>query len=173
MSHLGIKKPSPSGDLFQYVGHSLSPGWDRDVMAGGDALDLWERGPSLVTTCDSKPSATLARMPRYFAHISQKCKIRYGDEPGSIGILESLDKFMPIGEASCRAHDENGLAVWTLRIGKQEIPGQWIIVDRAFTPAEWVVRRSERVRGYGQGCFDFNAFIRSLAARPRGCRGSP
>ena len=29
---------------------------------------------------------------------------------------------MPIGEASCRTHDENGLAVWTLRIGKEEIP---------------------------------------------------
>jgi len=35
-------------------------------------------------------------------------------------------------EASCRNHDENGLAVWTLRIGKQEIPAQWIIVDREF-----------------------------------------
>jgi len=37
---------------------------------------------------------------------------------GSIGVLEALDKFMPIGEASCRTHGENGLAVWTLRIGK-------------------------------------------------------
>jgi len=39
---------------------------------------------------------------------------------------------MPIGEASRRTHDENGLAVWTLRIGKQEIPGRWAIVDREF-----------------------------------------
>jgi retron-type reverse transcriptase len=37
---------------------------------------------------------------------------------------------MPIGEASCRTHNENGLAVWTLRIGKQEIPGRWVIIDR-------------------------------------------
>ena len=37
-----------------------------------------------------------------------------------------------IGEASCRTHDENGLAVWTLRIGKEEIPGRWVIVDRGF-----------------------------------------
>jgi len=49
-------------------------------------------------------------MPRYFAHISHKGKIRYGDVPGSIGVLEGLDKFMPIGEASCRTHDENLLA---------------------------------------------------------------
>ena len=40
------------------------------------------------------------------------------------------------GEASCRTHDANGLAVWTLRIGKQEIPGRWIIVDREFKPAQ-------------------------------------
>jgi hypothetical protein len=72
------------------------------------------------------------RMPRYFAHISHDGPIRYGDVPGSIGVLEAHDKPMPIGEASCRAHDENGLAVWTLRIGKQEIPGRWVIVDREF-----------------------------------------
>ena len=52
--------------------------------------------------------------------------------PGSIGVLEALDKFMPIGEASCRTHDEKGLAVWTLRIGKEGIPGGWVIVDREF-----------------------------------------
>jgi hypothetical protein len=71
-------------------------------------------------------------MTRYFAHISQKGKIRYGQVPGSIGVLEALDKFMPIGEASCRTHDANGLAVWTLRIGKQEIPGRSVIIDREF-----------------------------------------
>ena len=37
--------------------------------------------------------------------------------------------------ASCRTHDENGLAVWTLRIGKEEIPGRWVIVDREFRRA--------------------------------------
>jgi len=75
-------------------------------------------------------------MTRYFAHISQKGSIRYGDVPGSIGVLEALDKFMAIGEASCRTHGENGLAVWTLRIGKEEIPGRWIIVDREFRPVK-------------------------------------
>jgi len=71
-------------------------------------------------------------MPRYFAHISHDGPIRDGEVPGSIGVLATVDQPMPIGEASCRTHDENGLAVWTLRIGKQEIPGQWIIVDREF-----------------------------------------
>ena len=70
----------------------------------------------------------------YFAHISQKGPIKYGAVPGSIGVLEASDQFMPIGEAHCSAWDETGLAVWTLRIGKQEIPGRWVIVDREFRP---------------------------------------
>jgi hypothetical protein len=75
-------------------------------------------------------------MMRYFAHICQKGPVRYGTIPGSIGVLETLDKPMPIGEASCRTHDEYGLAVWTIRIGKQEIPGRWVIVDREFRPTQ-------------------------------------
>ena len=75
-------------------------------------------------------------MSSYFAHISQKGPIRYGDVPGSISVLEALDKFMPIGEASCRTHDENGLAVWMLRIGKEEISGRWVIIDREFRPEQ-------------------------------------
>ncbi len=75
-------------------------------------------------------------MSTYFAYISAAGPIRYGQVPGSIGVLEALDRFMPIGEASRRTHNENGLAVWTLRIGKQEIPGRWIIVDREFRPSE-------------------------------------
>ena len=35
-------------------------------------------------------------------------------------------------EPLCLTWDENGLAVWTLRIGKQEIPSRWVIVDREF-----------------------------------------
>src|SRR5271157_235780 len=76
------------------------------------------------------------RMTRYFAHISHKGKIRHGDVPGSIGVLEAPDQFMPIGIASCRTWDGKGLAVWTLRIGDQEIPGRWVIVDREFRPVE-------------------------------------
>ena len=76
----------------------------------------------------------VSRMPRYFAQISALGPIRYGQTPGSIGVLGAIDQPMPIGEASCRTYNEKGLAVWTLRIGKQEIPGRWVIVDREFRP---------------------------------------
>ena len=72
------------------------------------------------------------RTAGYFAHISHNGPIRYEDVPGSIGVLERTSSQCRIGEPSCRGHDENGLAVWTLRIGKQEIPGRWVIVDREF-----------------------------------------
>jgi hypothetical protein len=73
-------------------------------------------------------------VPRYFAHISQRGPIKYGSVPSAIGVLESPDKFMPIGEATCRTWDDQGKAVWTLRIGKDGIPGRWVIVDRQLKP---------------------------------------
>jgi len=72
----------------------------------------------------------------HFAHISQSGPVKYGQVPGSIGVLEAPDKPMPIGEAHCITWGENGLAVWTLRIGKEEIPARWIIVDREFLRTE-------------------------------------
>jgi hypothetical protein len=71
----------------------------------------------------------------YFAHISQRGPVKYDEVPGSISVLEAPDKPMPIGEASCKTWDEKGLAVWTLRIGGQEISGRWVIVDRQFVRA--------------------------------------
>jgi hypothetical protein len=67
--------------------------------------------------------------------MSHRGQVKYGDVPSAIGVLEALDRFMPIGEATCRTWDENGLGVWTLPIGKEEIPGRWVIVDREFKPA--------------------------------------
>lgn len=54
--------------------------------------------------------------------------------------------FMPIGQASCRTYDERGLAVWTIRIGKEVVPGLWIIVDREFRPgpSQWVAVGASR-----------------------------
>jgi hypothetical protein len=74
-------------------------------------------------------------MTRYFAHISSRGPVKYGDVPITVGVLEAPDKLMPVGEATCRSWDENGLAVWTLRIGNDEIPGKWIIKDREFIAA--------------------------------------
>ena len=62
--------------------------------------------------------------------------MKYGELPGSIGVLEASGHFMPVGEAHCVTWDERGLAVWTLRIDGQEIPGRWVIIGREFLPAQ-------------------------------------
>jgi hypothetical protein len=41
---------------------------------------------------------------------------------------------MPIGSAGCKSWDENGLAVWTLKVGGQPIAGPYAIIDREFRP---------------------------------------
>jgi hypothetical protein len=61
--------------------------------------------------------------------------VKYGQVPSAIGVLEAPFHPMPIGEASCRDWDENGLVVWPIRIGKEEIPGRWVILHSEFQPA--------------------------------------
>jgi hypothetical protein len=70
-------------------------------------------------------------MRRYFAHISGAGPVRYGQVPGSIGVLDAPDKPMPIGMANCCiGWDSAGLAVWRLTVEGADVPGRWIIVDR-------------------------------------------
>jgi hypothetical protein len=44
----------------------------------------------------------------YFANLSQTGPVKYRDVPGSVGVLEALDKPMPIGQADCKTWDEHG-----------------------------------------------------------------
>jgi hypothetical protein len=60
---------------------------------------------------------------------------RYGDVPGAVGVLEALEKPMPIGMALCVGWDTAGLAVWTLTVHGADLPGRWVVVDREFRPA--------------------------------------
>jgi hypothetical protein len=69
---------------------------------------------------------------RYFANIRQTGPLKYRDVLGSIGVLESPDNAMPIGQADCAMWDEKGLAVWNVNIGGQKIEGRWLIIDREF-----------------------------------------
>jgi hypothetical protein len=77
-------------------------------------------------------SATAPGGVRFYANITKLGPLKYRDVIGSIGILESLDNLMPIGQADCKTWDENGLAVWKLTVRGQPVEGRWIIVDREF-----------------------------------------
>jgi hypothetical protein len=56
----------------------------------------------MISPANSQDWIGRAMGQAYFAHISQKGPIEYCVIPGSIGVLESPDNFMPNGEATCR-----------------------------------------------------------------------
>jgi hypothetical protein len=72
----------------------------------------------------------------YFAHISQLGPVKHDTVPVSIGMLEAIHEPMPIGQAHCISRNAQGLGVWKLQVGKQQLPGRWIILDREFRPAQ-------------------------------------
>ena len=71
-----------------------------------------------------------------FTNSSGPGSVRFGQLPGSIGVLETLDKPMPIVMANCTGWDPARLAVWRLTVEGAEVAGRWIIVDREFRPVE-------------------------------------
>jgi hypothetical protein len=75
-------------------------------------------------------------MSRYFAHISAAGPVRYGQVPGSIGVLDAPDKPMASGMANCTGWDASGLAEWRLTVDGDDVPGRWVLVDREFRPVE-------------------------------------
>jgi len=74
--------------------------------------------------------------PTYFTNVSTSGPVRYGQLPGSIGVLEAIDKPMPIGIASEVGWTDDGLAVWWLRVHGADILGRWVIIDRRFVPVD-------------------------------------
>ena len=74
---------------------------------------------------------------RYFTNVGpQAGPVRYGTVPGAIGVLEDLDKPMPIDLALRVGRDAAGRAVWTLSVEDADVPGRWVVIDREFRPAE-------------------------------------
>ena len=71
-----------------------------------------------------------------FTNASGPGPVRVGQLPGSIGVLEALDKPMPIGMASQIGRTEDGLAVWSLNVDGADVPGRGVIIDGRFVPAE-------------------------------------
>jgi hypothetical protein len=60
----------------------------------------------------------------YFTNASGPGPVRYGQLPGSIGVLEAPDKSMPIGMVPAIGRTEGGLAVWGLNVDGADVPGR-------------------------------------------------
>jgi hypothetical protein len=74
--------------------------------------------------------------PTYHTSVSKAGPVRYGQVPGSLGVLEAPDKPMPIGMANCVGWYQSGLAVWRLTVHGADVPGNWVIIDRRFVAIE-------------------------------------
>ena len=74
---------------------------------------------------------------RYFANAGpDRGPIVYGTTPDAIGVIEDLEKPIPVGMALCVGVDAWCRALWTLSIDGEDLPGRWVVVDREFQPAE-------------------------------------
>jgi hypothetical protein len=71
----------------------------------------------------------------YYANLSVNGPVKYRRVIGSIGVLAEPDNHMLIGMVKCTTMDENGLAVFVLKVRGKELPGRWVIIDRQFKPA--------------------------------------
>ena len=73
---------------------------------------------------------------RYFTNVGpDRGPLLHGTVPGAIGVLEDLDKSMPIGMALRVGRDDAGRALGTLSIDGDDLPGRWVVADREFQPA--------------------------------------
>jgi hypothetical protein len=78
---------------------------------------------------------------RYFTTFGpERGPIFWKDGYGAIGVVstlepETLRERMPIGMALGGAWDDQGRATWRLIVGKVELLGLWVVVDREFRPA--------------------------------------
>jgi hypothetical protein len=77
-----------------------------------------------------------AHPKRYFANITERGTIRYGQFGRAIGVLDSPNNHTLVGSAFDHAWTSSGIAVWRLHVCGVEVPGRWIIIDGAFVQIE-------------------------------------
>jgi hypothetical protein len=69
----------------------------------------------------------------------------YSEALLAIGVTKRWRGGVPIGAALCVGRDETGVALWELTVGKVEIPGRWVLMDRQFLRPESTARECSRI----------------------------
>ena len=73
---------------------------------------------------------------RYFTNVGpERRPLLHGTVPGAIGVLEDLNRPMPVGMALRVGRDDASRALWALTVDGDDLPGRWVVVDREFQPA--------------------------------------
>jgi hypothetical protein len=73
---------------------------------------------------------------KYYANIINSGHNKWGPILGPIDLHDAPTNPSPIGRAICFRWDGAGLGVWKLIIDGVAIPGEWVIIDREFRPAQ-------------------------------------
>ena len=73
--------------------------------------------------------------PAYYTNFGDAA-IRYGEVPGTLGVLEAPDNPLPIGMAFPIGWTAEGLTLFRLVIGGEKIPGRWVCRARRFVLVE-------------------------------------
>jgi hypothetical protein len=80
----------------------------------------------------------------WFAHISERGPIKQGMVMAAINVISSPTDFRPIGLAiSSDWTDGDRLAIWTLEVDGEKIPGRFTILDGMFIPLDDDARHSD------------------------------
>jgi hypothetical protein len=75
-------------------------------------------------------------MRYYTLHCPENGPLLQRDADATLGILVSPHGMYAIGTAVGLGADTAGVARWRLRINGAELPGEWIVIDQEFRPAQ-------------------------------------
>jgi hypothetical protein len=80
---------------------------------------------------DGERRQKLINARRYCTNASRSGAVHYQQLPSSISIFESATN-LPVGIASQISRNDQGLAVWLLRVRGVDVPGRFTILDGRF-----------------------------------------
>jgi len=78
-------------------------------------------------------------MPVYFSNFKKPGTLKFipGAPWHAVGFAFAPDSVKNDGVALPAGPDADGRQLWKLVVGKQELPGRFVLADGVFTPAEW------------------------------------
>jgi hypothetical protein len=101
-----------------------------------DALLLPDPGAMDALIRDARSMGHHRSPMSYHANVGPaQGPLLHRDAPGVIGVLEALDKPMPIGMALCVGWGPGRVAMWKLSVHGVDVPDLWVVIDREFVPA--------------------------------------
>jgi hypothetical protein len=108
------------------------PGFEESPVSSESLGNVAEGGPRRIETEEFRMSSA---SPGTFLTNWGGRAIFYRDRPPALSVFENAESGMPVGIAFPVGWTSEGLALFRLVIGKNELPGRWVCRNRRFFPA--------------------------------------